>query len=58
MPTPEAKQKYAARRSRGERPCAQIKQHFGARQFHLHGLKKVRIEWTWLVNAVNLRTLL
>ena len=58
MTTPEAKQKYAARGHRGERPFAQIKHHFGARQFLLRGLKEVRMEWTWLVNAFNLRTLL
>ena len=58
MATPEAKKKYAARGYRGERPFAQIKHHFGARQFLLRGLKKVRIEWTWLVNAFNLRTLM
>ena len=57
MATPEAKKKYAARGDRGERPFAQIKHHFGARQLLLRGLKKVRIEWTWLVNAFNLRTL-
>jgi transposase len=58
MTTPEAKTKYAARKHRGERPFAQIKHHFGARQFLLRGLKKVRIEWAWLVSAFNLRTLL
>ena len=58
MATPEAKEKYAARKHRGERPFAQIKHHFGARQFLLRGLKKVRIEWTWLMAAFNLRTLM
>ena len=58
MTTPEAKQKYAARKYRGERPFAHIKHHFGLRSFLLRGLKKVRIEWTWLVTAFNLRTLL
>ena len=58
MTTPEAKQKYAARCYRGERPFAHIKQHFGARQFLLRGLNKVRLEWTWLMSAFNLRTLL
>jgi transposase len=58
MATPEAKQKYAARMHRGERPFAHIKHHLGARQFLLRGLKKVRLEWTWLVSAFNLRTLL
>ena len=58
MATPKAKKKYAVRGDRGERPFAQIKHHFGARGFLLRGLKKVRIEWTWLVNAFNLRTLM
>ena len=58
MATPEAKKKYAARGDRGERPFAQIKHHFGARQFLLRGLKKVRQEWHWLMSAFNLRTLL
>ncbi len=58
MATPEAKQKYAARRYRGERSFAQIKHHFGARGFLLRGLKQVRIEWNWLTIAFNLRTLL
>ncbi len=58
MATDEAKKKYAARKYRGERPFAQIKHHFGMRQFLLRGLKKVRIEWTWVVNAFNLRTLM
>ena len=58
MATPEAKKKYAARKHRGERPFAHIKHHFGMRQFLLRGLKKVRIEWTWVVNAFNLQTLM
>ena len=58
MATPAAKQKYAARKHRGERPFAQVKHHFGARQFLLRGLNKVRLEWTWLMNAFNLRTLM
>ena len=58
MTTPEAKQKYAARKHRGERPFAQIKHHFGARQLLLRSLKKVRQEWHWLIAAFNLRTLL
>ena len=45
MTTPEAKQKYAARGHRGERPFAHITHHFGARQFLLRGLNKVRLEW-------------
>ena len=58
MATPEAKKYYATRGPRGERPFAHIKQHFGARQLLWRGLNKVRMEWHWLVNAFNLRTLL
>ena len=44
MTTLEAKQKYAVRKHRGERPFAHIKHHFGARSFPLRSLKKVRLE--------------
>ena len=48
--------------TRGSLRCgaafAHVKQHFGIRQFLLRGLKKVRIEWTWLVSSFNLRTLM
>ena len=58
MATAEAKAKYARRAPVGERPFAVIKQHFGARQFLLRGLKQVRQEWTWMVSAFNLRILI
>jgi len=58
MASPEAKQKYARRRSPGERPFAVIKQHFGARRFLTRGLTKVRREWTWLASAFNLQRLM
>jgi len=58
MATDEAKQQYSARSHRGERPFAQVKHHFGARGFLLRSLKKVRIEWNWLMTAFNLRTLI
>ena len=58
MTTPEAKQKYAVRKHRGERPFAHIKHHFGIRSFLLRSLEKVRLEWLWLTSAFNLRTLL
>lgn len=54
MATPEAKTKYARRRHVGEWPFAVIKQQWGARQFLLRGLHKVRIEWRWLATAFNL----
>ncbi len=58
MATDEAKKKYARRAPVGERPFAAIKQHFGARQFLLRGLKQVRQEWTWMVSAFNVRILI
>jgi transposase len=54
MTTPEAQAKYARRRHVSEWPFAVIKQQWGARQFLLRGLHKVRIEWRWLAMAFNL----
>jgi transposase len=58
MASDEAKAKYGRRRHSGERPFAVIKQHFGARQFLLRGLAKVRQEWTWMATAFNLTRLI
>jgi hypothetical protein len=58
MATPEAKAKYAQRKSVGERPFAVIKHHFGARHFLLRGLAQVRTEWRWLATAFNLHRLM
>ena len=58
MATDEGKQKYARRAAVGERPFAMIKQHFGVRQFLLRGLDRVRLEWTWITIAFNLKKLL
>jgi len=58
MATPEAQEKYRQRRHPGERPFAVVKQQFGARQFLLRGLKKVRTEWCWLTTAFNLKLLM
>jgi transposase len=58
MSTPEAQAKYTRRREVAERPFAVIKQQFGARQFLLRGLEKVRIEWRWLTTAFNLTRLM
>lgn len=58
MATEEARAKYARRQHPGERPFAEIKHHFGARQFLLRGLKLVRHEWQWLATAFNLHRLM
>ncbi len=58
MATPAGKETYKKRRHPGERPFAVIKQQFGARQFLLRGLKKVRTEWRWLATAFNLKQLM
>jgi len=58
MATKEGQAKYAQRRHAAERPFAHIKQQFGARQFLLRGLERVRQEWCWLASAFNLSRLL
>ena len=58
MATDEAKQKYSRRRHPSERPFAVTKQVFGARQFLLRGLDRVKQEWTWLATAFNLTRLI
>ena len=58
MASEEGREKYAARRAFGERPFAVIKQQFGARQFLLRGLDRVRVEWCWLATAFNVRELI
>ena len=58
MSTPAAQEKYKKRSHHGERPFAFIKSHFGARQFLLRSLTKVRTEWRWLCTAYNLKRLL
>ena len=58
MATEEAQTKYARRRHPSERPFAEIKQRFGARQFLLRGLDLVRHEWQWLTTAFNLDRLM
>ena len=58
MATEEGQQKYADRRSPGERPFGVIKQVFGARQFLLRGQSQVKTEWRWLVTAFNIKQLL
>lgn len=58
METPDGQEKFSHRREVAERPFATIKQLFGARQFLLRGLAKVRTEWRWLTTAFNLHRLM
>lgn len=58
MSSEEAKKIYERRRHAGERPFAMIKSHFGARQFLMRGLSKVKTEWNWLVSAFNIHRLM
>lgn len=58
MAQPESLAIYAQRRAVGERPFSVAKQHMGARQFLLRGLKNVKTEWRWLLTAGNLRQLI
>lgn len=57
MSTPEAQAKYERRRHAAETPFAVIKHRFGARQYLLRGIERVRIEWRWLATAFNLARL-
>ena len=56
--SPEGKATYARRMHGAETPFAHIKSVMGVRQFLLRGLEKVRIEWTWVCTAYNLKKLL
>jgi len=58
MKSDDGKQKYAKRCAPGERPFAVIKQQFGARQFLLRGLDRVKVEWDWLSVAFNIKILI
>jgi transposase len=49
---------YARRMHAAETPFGHIKSVMGVRQFLLRGLEKVRIEWTWVCTAYNLKKLL
>lgn len=42
------------RQTEGERPFALIKHVLGIRQFLLRGTKRVKVEWSWITNSVNL----
>lgn len=58
MTSPEGRVTYSRRAPRVEVVFARIKQSFAIRQFLLRGIKNVRIEWTWLCTAYNLKKLL
>lgn len=49
---------YGRRAPTVEGVFGQIKQGFGIRQFLLRGIKNVRIEWTWICTAFNLKKLI
>jgi len=53
----EGRQRRGIRSHLSEATFGTIKQTLGLRQFLLRGLRKVRMEWTWAVLAVNLRKL-
>jgi len=46
MATPEAKKRYQGRLSPGERPFAQLKEHFGMRRFQTRGQPAVESEFS------------
>lgn len=45
---------HARRQTEGERPFAIIKHVLGIREFLLRGTDRVRTEWRWITNSVNL----
>jgi transposase len=58
MATPEGHAVYRKRAPVVEGVFAEIKHLLGIRRFLLRGLDKVRIEWTWICAAFNLKRLL
>ncbi len=58
MATPEGKALYKTRAPGIETVFGIIKAALGIRRFSLRGLDKVRIEWTWICTAYNLKKLL
>lgn len=58
MASREGQDIYARRAPIVEGVFAQIKQAFGIRQFLLRGIRNVRMEWTWVCTAYNLKKLL
>ena len=58
MATEEGQAVYRQRAPIVEGVFAEIKHILGIRRFLLRGLEKVRIEWTWICTAFNLKRLL
>jgi transposase len=58
MSTPEGREIYKARAPGIEGVFGVIKSILGIRRFSLRGLAKVRIEWSWICTAYNLKKLL
>jgi len=55
--SPAGRATYRLRQWRAEGTFGVIKSVMGVRQFLLRGLANVRIEWTWIASAFNLRKL-
>ena len=55
MQTDEARQIYRQRGAVAEFPNAWIKAKMGLRQFHLRGLRKVKMEAVWVCLTYNLQ---
>ena len=55
MQTAEAKQIYRQRGAVAEFPNAWIKAKMGLRQFHLRGLRKVKMEAVWACLTYNIQ---
>lgn len=58
MATPEGRALYKTRAHGIETVFAVIKSALGIRRFSVRGLKKVRVEWTWICTAYNLKKLI
>ena len=58
MATDEGRTIYKKRAPVVEGTFANIKQHMNIRAFLLRGIEKVRLEWTWICTAYNLRLLI
>jgi hypothetical protein len=54
---PWARERYAHRKTQGERPFAEIKQRMRFRGFSLRGSAKVRGEWDLVCAALNVMTI-
>jgi len=57
MSQPEVKEHYRKRSATVEPVFGRIKQHSGFRRFTLRGVNKVRVQWSMVCSALNLRRL-